>query len=331
MPPDRPGPRHVVEAAANDVDVLWYTEHAERLYGYMYRDTVHFTSLTQEQGAPGQGGVWHWTPMESGSLSHSSGGGIVNWPITPNDPDPHGSLWLAARALLGRASYGFYADSQPSGWNYRDNLNGQQISIDVLLAPGWSRGYLEVLITSSRHEASGGRPAGVYSLSYQIVPGGGQQRRRTADGLTGVITIPVPADGQTWTTLTLDPSHDIAALWPDLDYRDFALFEFNLNAVSTGDAVTGYFGYLRFYRYLNGGELLTQQQEMMAVLAPRHPTVAQQQGLEISGYTTHLNWYGNPSVPDYSVVTRENYEAWIADTVIPQIHAAGGLVSYNHP
>ncbi len=47
------------------------------------------------------------------------------------------------------------------------------------------------------------------------------------------------ADGATWTTVTITPSDDIAALWPDLDYRDFALWELYLNAASTGGHVAG--------------------------------------------------------------------------------------------
>ena len=38
--------------------------------------------------------------------------------------------------------------------------------------------------------AIGGRPAGGYQISYQFVPPGGTARR-TAKGLTGIVTIPV--------------------------------------------------------------------------------------------------------------------------------------------
>jgi hypothetical protein len=319
------------QATANSVDVLWWSDHAERMYGWYYRDVVHFTSLTREAGAPGQGGAWHWQVHRSGTLSSASGGGIVTRPITPNDPDPHGSLEVTAEALAGTARYGFFADAQPADWNYRDNLAGQSLSIDVLPGPGWSSGYLEIAIASSRHPASAGRPAGDYALSYRIVPDTGRPGTRSASGLTGIITVPVQAYGQTWTTVRLDPAADIAALWPDLDYRDFALFGLTLSAVSTGDRVSGYFGYLRFNRTMSGGELFTQQRAMMDALAPQYPAVTQLQGTEISWPVPHVNWFGNAAIPDYSVVTPQGYPAWVADTVIPQIHAAGGLASYNHP
>ena len=154
-----------------------------------------------------------------------------------------------------------------------------------------------------------------------------------AQGNTGVITIPVaPSGGNPWYTATLTPSDDIAALWPDLDYRDFALWELTLNAASTGDLVTGYFDYLRFNRSISGEAFLQQQAQMMPALAAQYPRVVQQQGLEVSWLLPHLNWFGsNVVMTDYGSTKPSGYAAFLASTVVPQIHAAGGLASYNHP
>jgi hypothetical protein len=54
------------QAARNSVDVLWWTDHDARMDGIGYRQTVHFTSLTTEQGGSGQGGPWIWTKTVSG-------------------------------------------------------------------------------------------------------------------------------------------------------------------------------------------------------------------------------------------------------------------------
>jgi hypothetical protein len=317
------------QATANSVDVLWWTDHDHRMDGLDYRDTVHFTSLTHEQGGPHQGGAWAWVKRESGSLTGSSGGGIVTSPSSPNDPVSGGSMHLAAATTNGKAAkFGYYANSEPTGWNYRDNLTGQTLSIDVLLDSGWSQGYLELLIGTSYHEASGGRPKGLYSLSYQFVPSG--SAHKTARGNNGIIEIPVKGSG--WTTITFTPSDDIAALWPDVDHRDFALWELTLNAVSTGDAVSGYFDYLRFDRTVSGNSFFSQQAEMIAEMAGSHPSVTQHQGLEVSWRLPHLNWFGgNVSVPSYQGVTSHGYTTYVKGTVIPQAHASGALVCYNHP
>lgn len=322
------------QAATNSVDVLWWTDHDHRMDGIGYRKTVHFTSLTAERGASGQGGAWTWTKAESGPAATTSGGGIVSAPCSPGDPVAGGSMHLTAKSTTTvTAKYGFYANCHPAGWNYRDNLTGQSLTIDVLPTSGWTRGYLELLIATSHHQASAGRPAGDYGLSYRFVPPG-TPAGRVANGIQGVITIPMtPASAQNpWSTVTITPSNDIAALWPDLDYRDFGLFGLTLSAVSNGDLVGGYFDYLRFNRQISGEAFLLQQIDMEAALAPRYPSVTQRQGLEVSWLLPHLNWFGGALViPDYGSTTPKTYTEYLRSTAVPQIHAAGGLVSYNHP
>jgi len=321
------------QAAKNSVDVLWWTDHDHRMDGIGYRKTVHFTSLTGEKPAAGEGGPWTWIKRQSGPVASGSGG-IVATPASPSDPVAGGSMHLAAKSsTTATAKYGFYADSHPGGWNYRDNLTGQTLTIDVLLTSGWQRGYLELLIATSYHQAAGGRPAGDYTLSYRLVHPG-VAAHRVANGDQGVITIPVqPAGGgNPWGTVTITPSADIAALWPDLDYRDFALWELTLSAVSNGDLVSGYFDYLRFKRQISGEAFLLQQMDMRGVLAPRYPAVTQRQGLEVSWLLPHLNWFGGAVViPDYGSTTPSTYTAYLRNVAVPQIHSAGGLVSYNHP
>jgi len=119
-----------------------------------------------------------------------------------------------------------------------------------------------------------------------------------------------------------------------MDSRDFGTSGLNLNAVSTGGVASGYFDYLRFTR--SSGEVqLSTEQAMEASYASSFPSVQQHQGLEISLTVPHINWYGSGVVlTDYGTVTAVNqakYQAFLQTTVIPQIHAAGGLVSYNHP
>jgi hypothetical protein len=320
------------QATQNAVDVLWWTEHDQRLNDLGYRKTVHFTSLTAEQPGTGQGPPWQWQRQKSGPVASGSGS-IVQNPCSPDDPVAGGSLSLAVTSSsTSPALYGYVAVSPDL--NYQANLTGQKLSIDVLLKPGWSRGYLELAIGTSYHEAAGGRPAGDYALSYRLVPAG-SHGGRTAEGNLGVVTIPVD-NSSGWVTVTVTPSGDIAALWPDLDYRDFGLYQLSLHAVSRGDAVSGYFDYLRFNRSLSGEVFLQQQQQMGDRLAARYPTVIQRQGLEFSldpvTADSHLNWFGSGvTVLDYHDMTPRQWQGYLRRTVVPHIHAAGGLASYNHP
>ena len=318
------------QAASNAVDVLWWTDHDARMSSRNYRKTVHFTSLTAESGATGESGPWKWVKQTHGPVGALSTGGIVANPCSPLDPVVGGAMAVTAKSRTTvAASYGFFANCHPAGDNYKDNLTGQSLSLEVMPTTGWSRGYLELLATSSFHPATAGRPAGVYALSYRFVPPG-VPAGRVATGVLGVVTIPVQP-GQ-WSSITVRPDDDIAALWPDLDTRDFGLSGINVNAVSTGDTVTGYVDYLRFDRQLAGSAQFDMQKDMELLLAPKYPSVTQQQGLEVSWLLPHINWFGGQVVlPDYGTTAAKNYSAFIQNTTIPQIHRAGGLASYNHP
>lgn len=307
------------QAAQNAVNVLWWTDHDHRMDGLGYATVMHFTGTSEA--------AWNWVSKHSTGLK-SSAAQFVSSPYSPNDPVAGGSMYLAAAAKAGVSSAyaGLYADTHAAGWNIRDNINGQSLSIDALLNPGWSRGYLELLISSSYHPSGG-----FYTLSYRMVPGSGPVTR-AASGSLGIITVPVSSP---WQTVTVTPEQDIAAIWPSVDPRDFALWNLQLNAVSTGDTVSGYLDYLRFSRTLTGGELFTQQQSMMSALTASYPGVAQQQGLEVSRNLPHVNWFGgsNLAVPTYAGVAdnAKAYLRYVQNTIIPQIHQGGGLVSYNHP
>jgi hypothetical protein len=319
------------QANANAVDVLWWTDHDARMESHRYRDVVHFTSLDDETGGMWQGGPWHWVPTPAGPLA-SGGGGIAEQPSSPNDPVHGGSLHVEALSRNSSpASYGFYADSHPAGWNYRNNLTEQTLEFDVLLRSGWRRGYLELRIDSSFHPATAGRSAGVYSLSYRIVPAGTAAAGRTSYGRLGVITMPVPPGLAAWHTLKITPGDDIAALWPTMDAHDFALWKLTLSAVSTGDTVVGYFDYLQFHRRETGSMALKLQAEMSRKLAVKYPAVTQHQGVEVSQYMPHLNWFGGKvDLPRYGLLKWRHHLDFLGQTV-RQIRGAGGLASYNHP
>lgn len=315
---------HLQQAQQNAVDVIWWTDHDHRMAGGGYRKTVHFTSLTAEQPAKGEGSPWEWAPATDGGLTAESTGGIVASPSSPKDPVVDGSLRVSAQSTgTSPASLGFSAESHGSGWNYQGSLIGQTLSIEVLPTSVFARDYLELLITSSAHPSVNGRPAGNYSLSYRM---GAAPASRSATGLLGVVNKKMTVGA--WNSKVLRPAEDIAALWPDMDARDFGLFELTLRAVSNGGPAAGYFDYLRFARS-SGDVQLQAQQDMELAYASRYAGVMQRQGLEVSAQNPHVNWFGGAvSIPG---LHQGSYSSWLQQTVIPQIHSSGGLASYNHP
>lgn len=315
------------QANKNAVDVLWWTDHDYRMEGVRYRNVVHFTSLTTENT---DGAAWQWIRQDSGSLTAASGGSIVTTPASPRDTVPGGSLSVTAQSTSSSvAAVRYFAESHPAGWNYHRNLYGQTLSIEVLPSAVGAGGYLELLVTTSYHQAVAGRPAGIYSVSYRI-GGQGVPGSRSTLGLQGIVNLGAPTG--VWTSLALTPCDDIAALWPELASTDFASFELRLGAVSAGTRTSGCFDYLRFTRAYSSGDIpLETQEELMERYAQTYPAVAQRRGLEISEFLPHLNWFGgNLHLGDYTGVTYANWTAFLNQQVA-LAHAAGGLVSYNHP
>lgn len=321
---------HLDQAQRNGVDVVWWTDHDFRMSSMFYRRVVHFTSLSAERGSAGEGETpWEWREDRSGPLTRDSSGGIVGSPHSPLDTVASGSLSVTAHSTSRfPAAVKFTADAHKAGWNYTCTLTGQIFRFEVLPTSTGPDGYLEFLLSSSYHPARGGRPAGKYSVSYRIGPPS-TGPTRTANGLLGVVN--VPATLGRWNSMRLRPSDDIAALWPDLDARDFGSFGLTFGAVSTGSTSSGYFDYLRISRQQSGEVQLATQRALQAEYR-RYPKVTQHQGLEVSLSTTHLNWFGgNVALPDYAGVNLFNYDAYLRRTVVPDIHRVGGLASLNHP
>ena len=318
---------HLDQAQKNGVKVVWWTDHDFRMSGLGYRKVVHFTSLTQEQG---DGAAWDWLKRTSGPIAASSDGRIVQTPASPKDTVAAGSLSLTAQSTSSAwASYGFFAESHPAGWNYHNSMYGQTLKIEVRPTSIGSNAYLELLVGSSYHPASQGRPAGKYTVSYRF-GGPGAPGTRVVNGLLGIVY--VAATPNQWNSIAVTPSEDIAALWPDLDHRDFACNALTLNAVSAGPVASGYFDYLRFNRaYTSGDVPLDIQQSIKAGYVTKYPKVKQRNALEMGQFLPHVNWFGGDlSLPDYAGVTRSSHLEFMK-AQIQNVHAAGGLASYNHP
>jgi hypothetical protein len=314
------------QASTNGVDVLWWTDHEWKMRARNFKREVHFTALTGERsdGTP----AWNWVLKTTGSLTTASTGGISSI-TSPGDTVSSGSLHVRAQSKsTSLAKYGYTVDSGAPK-SIRVNVFGQAWTIDVLPAAISATGYLELLVLLSHHPARGGRPAGQYQLSYRF-GGSDAPGARYATGITGVIAVPV-AQGQ-WNTVTLTMSDDIAVLWPDMDPHDFSTFGLTLSAASTGGLADGYFDDMRISRPYTTGDIPLQfQQEIGTGLASTYPGVAQRQGLEVSFSLPHVNWFGGQvTIPTYVSGQGLTWQQFLTSTVA-QIHAGGGLASYNHP
>ena len=136
-----------------------------------------------------------------------------------------------------------------------------------------------------------------------------------------------------WNSLVLRPAQDLAALFPDLDSRDFSLFTLRQSAVSRGGATAGgCFDYLRFFRGTTGEVALQVQDDIMTTSARRYPSVTQQHGLELSHFLPHVNWFGGViALPDYTGIGREEQPDFLRHTVLPRDPPRGWLGQLQPP
>jgi hypothetical protein len=314
------------EAALADVDVVWWTDHDWRMAGHGYRSVVHFDAFTETENGSDP---LTWTQSKSGSLSSSSA--AIDPSLTaPSDPDAIASLRLAATSSGSSiATMRCIADGSKARENLKGTIGGQVITFDVLPQTVSTNAFLEIRVKLSNQPASGGRAAGAYTLIYRVGGPDAPGVHRAA-GLTGYVGLTAPAG--VWTTLSLTPADDIAGLWPDLLSSDSTMKELSFAAGSRAKApATCWVGHLRIARTTTP---LEDQRALMDALAAAYPDIVQLQGLEVSLYANHVNWFGGDfAIPDYGTtpITPLLDDPVMTAALAAGIHDVGGLSSLNHP
>ncbi|MDQ1439975.1 MAG: hypothetical protein QOG97_203, partial [Acidimicrobiaceae bacterium] len=314
------------EARRNNVPVVWFTEHDWRMSAHGYRQAVHFDSLLKETEAPNK--AWQWREMVKGKPVNK-GGGIVTAPVSPLDPHPPGAMHVMVQAGPNRqSSFSYGVDANKARLNYKANLAGHSLSIEIFPSTVGPDAWLELRILCSQRPAMNGRPAGGYSLVYRF---GTAQAGHAAHGLEGVVSIPA-VTGQ-WNSVTLKPVDDIAALWPDLQADDNSMRGLWLGATGVNSSVAeGYFDYLRFDRDAAGDVPLAVQSRLLDAYRPQFSELSIYSGLEVSLEGNHINWLGGDQhlyqYPGSAVLEVDPTFATFASDLI---HQRGGLSSTNHP
>ena len=318
----------LAQAALNGFDVAWFADHDWRRHRMLFRRSYSFTANETQFG-----GTWNVPKMAStGSLATGSGGVLVTTPVSPNDPALRkGSLRLRATST-GTAPASVrhrIAAEGSSRANFRGRIAGRTVLLDVLPSKSGVDAWGEVLFRVSHQPAAGTRPTGVGSLLYRLRSDIATPAR-SSNGLTAIVDLPVTRG--TWQTLTLDPTADLALIWPDADATDNSMTEIEFHAVSRR-RVAGecFFGYLRFQEQ-TGYDPLGVDAALFARYAAATPTVLALNGTEIS-LAQHMNQYGGPQTPfDYGPVA--GFRDVVGDlrtAIAAHVHALDGVVSINHP
>jgi hypothetical protein len=314
------------QAKRNGLEVVWWTDHDFRMSAWQYRKAIHCSGTSE----PEDGHALTWSRTTSGSLQVASATFLAA-ASSPSDPDTTAGLRLDASSTSSSFAWvRMTVQDANARHNLHASLAGQSIVVDVSPESIGADAFLELRVQLSDQPASGGRAAGSYYLYYRVggpnAPGSVIKQLRG-----GTITYAAPTGA--WTTLVLTPANDIARLWPDLQPTDTALCQLSVAAGSRrGARATGNIDNIRFQRTTSGSIPLQTQHAIGDALAPQFPGITQHQGLEVSLYPRHLNWYGGTVVlPDYGTAGLSPVDD-LAKTrdLVRMVHEGGGLASYNH-
>lgn len=298
---------HLDQARRLGVDVLFWTDHDFRLSAQGYRRRLGLGGWTDAE----HGVELTWRRRTEGTLA---------------DADVTFSAGAAVLAARGDGTLWLDADA----WNstYSGSLADTTLQLELSPVTLGADAHLALQLDLSYHPASGGRPAGQYRLTYRF--GSAARRVRRAAGRDGEVDVPVPAGG--WSTLSLRPVDDVAALWPDLVAADNSIHRLRVGlATRRGATGRGAVRHVTFDR-ARRGDSLALMRDVMARYAERYPDRRQYAALEVS-LVRHLNWFGGELlVPDYGARAPVKDDAIPAATaMVDLIHRRGGLASYNHP
>ena len=298
---------HLDQARRLGVDVLFWTDHDFRVSAQGYRRRL---------------GLGDWTDIEHGvrlTWRRRIEGALTDADVT---------FAAGAATVAARGDGTLWLDADAWNSTYSGSLADTTLQLELSPVTLGPDAHLALQLDLSYHPAGGGRPAGQYRLTYRFGPFARRVRRATARD--GEVDVPVPTGG--WSTLSLRPVDDIAALWPDLVAEDNSIHRLRVGlATRRGATGRGAVRHVTFVR-ARRGDSLALMREVMARYAERYPDRRQYAALEVS-LVRHLNWFGGELVmPDYGA------RAPVKDGAVPAamamvqlIHRHGGLASYNHP
>lgn len=292
------------QAGTNGYDVLYMTDHDHRALALNY-----MTSLT---GAA-------WDPaISSGTFAQKT--------VTVSG----GSLRLLAESAgSAAASVTLPLQQYYQAFNkFRTSISGLTITQKITKATLTNGARFEVVVPLSYHPAVAGRPAGQYQLVYRF--GGAVGRWTEGNGLIGVVSAPTPPAGS---TQTLVPARDVAALWPTMQAIDNA--SYGLSFVAKSPKRTAIcdvaIASMTFSRSRSTSALvIADQQKLITAYSPRYPSLAVHASTETSRTLPDMNPFGiGPWFPYYPNLSSDSNTAH--QQIADQVHAMGGVISYNHP
>ncbi|HEY8515809.1 MAG TPA: hypothetical protein VIS07_09890 [Candidatus Binatia bacterium] len=330
---------HSYEATDVGADVIWWSDHDFRIATWGHVSTFGFEDWSEdmpEAGLPGRrrrkgarerkkqlvplGGTTMLEGTEEFVTDEPREGAKSLRVETTNESDD----------FVGRR----YALTADRGLFKRPLASEVTLELSVLPEALGEDARAVIDITLSEHPPREGLPFTVYHLRYVL---GGDTEQPYRDGTTFVV--PVPWRPGEWNDLALPVSRDAVRGFPFIHGEDNSLSAIVLGVEARRGATARVrFDDLRIQQELSGTAAFERQGRLIDEVARDYPKLRQLQGVELSWLGHHLNEFSvDTRLVDYERIRQElpppGDESWrmrLTRRLIEDVHARGGLVSYNH-
>jgi hypothetical protein len=315
-----------LQAKASHLDALAMTEHDFRMLFQGCRPGFPFTAMSVHEGD----GTWQLIKSSVGTLGPGSQGRIDVSSTYPSG----GALLMTAVSGGGAATLAFELNCGEADADYRGNVGGRTISVDVFPErPSTPQsGYLALLIELSLHPSIDTDPLHVY---YRLNTAISAKQYSVAKG-TGYVDVPTTSGKLQ--TITPDPTVDFPKLWPDLDPLDnsFVNLAFVATATTTGGTAQGWFSNLRFVTdptYDANAAIHSQQKVAGQAFSRFAPSILVMPGVELSRDVHVRQLDGTIFLPDYppSPLPHPVETVEFTTNMVKQIHEHNSAAVLCHP
>ncbi len=337
---------HSYEADDVGCDVLWWSEHDFRLLSYGLVSRFGFEAWQEELGRNENWSTpFKRTPGTKGLLfTAKPEGAKVHFARAPA-PVREGEHSLRLLLTTAGAEYEpLMVSFGATGMLQRRPL-ASGVSLRLAAFPNELAGdaRLVVEVQLSEHAPRAGLGLEARVLSYEI--GTGAPGVPVRDG--AVYRVPMSCAAGRWNELVFDLTTDAVRGFPETPGEDNALVHLTFGVETrNGGAAAVFFDDLCILQSRTGPPVYARQAELLDEVGALYPRLTQLQGLELSPDSHHLNLFCEDTpLPDYEAIARAtppdpanpahfDRDAFYQRTLewaVAEVHARGGLVSYNHP
>lgn len=336
---------HTAESQRVGLDVLWWSEHDWRIEAHRHASRLSFDSLTEPIGR-----LEPWIPNTTSDTRVTKGVKLARKGMLGSDS----GVIDATRSVEGTASLLLTATSTRTTFQdleYALFANRSRflrplasgVTLDIAVHPDSvgpdAHAYVEVQLSLHPDPLAPARKP--YRIRYELSPDGGSPAR-TAE----LYRVPMAVTAGNWNSLSLPITADAEAGFAPFDGADNVLHDIRVGLeVRRGATARAAFDDLWLAELVPPLERFALQAGMLLEKEAAVPEVAQIQGTEISLIGEHLNEFSTGTVlPDYEALFQESglvdasgmirnttaMANFVSRRIVADVHARGGVVSYNH-